>query len=198
MSRYEAFWHDSQDVPILWVGLLFSTNWPLPLEGSAMLDTRRIHQYRPSCPSDIAQLRLHRVHYATGCLQGHTVLTGNLRQHRSPNGLPSDPSHFPRLAPLQRKMQRRMWSTVLPGGISLALKMKSMASSTIPVPRTAHLLILTGQLNICGGRRRFVRLLATGWCRLTSLASLELHHILHRETCPGGQLHTMCWRVSSI
>lgn len=35
-------------------------------------------------------------------------------------------------------------------------------------------------------------------CIDASLGSLELQDLLDRETCPGGQLHTMRWRVSSI
>lgn len=35
-------------------------------------------------------------------------------------------------------------------------------------------------------------------CLTASLGMLNIQHILDEETCPGGQLHTMRWRVSSI
>lgn len=35
-------------------------------------------------------------------------------------------------------------------------------------------------------------------CLDASLEALAIQHILDEETCPGGQLHTMRWRVTSI
>ncbi|RHZ44740.1 putative transcription factor [Aspergillus thermomutatus] len=35
-------------------------------------------------------------------------------------------------------------------------------------------------------------------CLDASLETLAIQHILDEETCPGGQLHTMRWRVTSI
>ncbi|KAL8702572.1 MAG: hypothetical protein Q9201_004252 [Fulgogasparrea decipioides] len=35
-------------------------------------------------------------------------------------------------------------------------------------------------------------------CLDASLGMLQIQHILDEETCPGGQLHTMRWRVSSM
>jgi hypothetical protein len=35
-------------------------------------------------------------------------------------------------------------------------------------------------------------------CLDASLGMLQIQHVLDEETCPGGQLHTMRWRVTSI
>ncbi len=35
-------------------------------------------------------------------------------------------------------------------------------------------------------------------CLDASLGMLHIQHVLHEETCPGGQLHMMRWRLSSI
>lgn len=35
-------------------------------------------------------------------------------------------------------------------------------------------------------------------CVVASLGMLQIQHVLDEETCPGGQLHTMRWRVTSI
>lgn len=35
-------------------------------------------------------------------------------------------------------------------------------------------------------------------CLDASLSTLQIQHVLDEETCPGGQLHSMRWRVTSI
>lgn len=91
-------------------------------------------------------------------------------------------------------------------------KMKSMTASITETPHVimtrlyiSHLLY-KGQIML---HRRFVLVEPTSTddasyfysrkaCLDASLGMLRIQHILDEETCPGGQLHMMRWRVSSI
>lgn len=91
-------------------------------------------------------------------------------------------------------------------------RMKSMTASITDSPQVimsrlfiSHL-FYKGQIML---HRRFVLLESTSAdedsfyysrkaCLDASLGMLHLQHILDAETCPGGQLHMMRWRVSSI
>ncbi|KAL4908907.1 hypothetical protein BDW74DRAFT_187388 [Aspergillus multicolor] len=92
------------------------------------------------------------------------------------------------------------------------LRMKSMAASLTDSPQLIvarlfiHHMFLKGQVML---HRRFLFAQARPQsnasyeysrkvCLDASLASLEIQHILDEETRPGGQLHTMRWRVTSI
>jgi hypothetical protein len=92
------------------------------------------------------------------------------------------------------------------------LKMKSMAASVTDPPQVimARLFIshmfYKGQIML---HRRFLYLESPSQdedsfaysrrsCLDASLNMLQIQHTLDEETCPGGQLHTMRWRVSSI
>ena len=91
-------------------------------------------------------------------------------------------------------------------------KMKSMTASITDSPQVimsrlfiSHL-FYKGQIML---HRRFVLMESTSAdegsffysrkaCLDASLGMLHIQHILDEETCPGGQLHMMRWRVSSI
>ncbi|KAL3466175.1 putative fungal-specific transcription factor [Aspergillus heterothallicus] len=91
------------------------------------------------------------------------------------------------------------------------LKMKSMAASLTDSPHIIisrlfiQHMIYKGQVML---HRRFVYMQASKnedaykysqkACIDASLGSLEIQHMLDEETRPGGQLHTMRWRVTSI
>ena len=92
-----------------------------------------------------------------------------------------------------------------------AFKMKSMTASITDSPQVimsrlfiSHL-IYRGQIML---HRRFVImepsadqgsfLYSRKACLDASIGILQIQHILDEETCPGGQLHSMRWRVSSI
>ncbi|KAL3453311.1 fungal-specific transcription factor domain-containing protein [Aspergillus insuetus] len=95
--------------------------------------------------------------------------------------------------------------------IPTPLKMKSMAASLTDSPQAiiSRLFIqhmfYKGQVML---HRRFVFAQASeseenhnysqNACIDASLGSLEIQHILDEETRPGGQLHVMRWRVTSI
>ena len=91
-------------------------------------------------------------------------------------------------------------------------KMKSMTASITDSPQVimsrlyiSHL-FYKGQIML---HRRFVLIESTSAdegsfvysckaCLDASIGILHIQHILDEETCPGGQLHMMRWRVSSI
>ena len=91
-------------------------------------------------------------------------------------------------------------------------KMKSMTASITDSPQVimsrlfiSHL-FYKGQIML---HRRFLLMESTSAdedlffysrkaCLDASLGMLHIQHILDEETCPGGQLHMMRWRVSSI
>lgn len=91
-------------------------------------------------------------------------------------------------------------------------KMKSMTASITDFPQVimsrlfiSHL-FYKGQITL---HRRFVLMESTSVdedlflysrkaCLDASLGMLHIQHVLDEETCPGGQLHMMRWRVSSI
>lgn len=90
-------------------------------------------------------------------------------------------------------------------------KMKSMTASITDSPEVimsrlfiSHL-IYKGQIML---HRRFVIMESSAdegsfkysrkACLDASIGILQIQHILDEETCPGGQLHSMRWRVSSI
>lgn len=91
-------------------------------------------------------------------------------------------------------------------------KMKSLTASITESPQVimsrlfiSHL-FYKGQIML---HRRFVLVESTSAdedslvyshkaCLDASLGMLRIQHILDEETCPGGQLHMMRWRVSSI
>ncbi|KAL4866278.1 hypothetical protein BDV12DRAFT_137809 [Aspergillus spectabilis] len=95
--------------------------------------------------------------------------------------------------------------------IPLPLQVKPMAASLTDTPQVivARLFIrhmfYKGQVML---HRRFVQMkrsqdediysYSRKTCVDASLRSLEIQHVLDEETCPGGQLHTMRWRVTSI
>ncbi|GFF83644.1 uncharacterized transcriptional regulatory protein C1F7.11c [Aspergillus udagawae] len=92
------------------------------------------------------------------------------------------------------------------------LQMKPMAASVTDSPQVilARLFIrhmfYKGQITL---HRRFLYMRSPSQnedvfdysrkaCLDASLESLAIQHVLDEETCPGGQLHTMRWRVTSI
>ncbi|RDW81235.1 putative transcription factor [Aspergillus mulundensis] len=96
--------------------------------------------------------------------------------------------------------------------IPSALRMKPLASSLTDSPQLIvarlfiHHMFLKGQVML---HRRFLSAqtypqgdtsyeYSRRTCLDASLASLEIQHILDEETRPGGQLHAMRWRVTSI
>ncbi|KAL5001796.1 fungal-specific transcription factor domain-containing protein [Aspergillus recurvatus] len=96
--------------------------------------------------------------------------------------------------------------------IPYPLRMKPLAASLTDSPQLIvarlfiHHMFLKGQVML---HRRFLYSKAhspsdAGYeysrktCLDASLRSLEIQHVLDEETRPGGQLHTMRWRVTSI
>lgn len=91
-------------------------------------------------------------------------------------------------------------------------KMKSMTASITDSPQVIMSRLFISHLYYKGQimlHRRFVLRESTSAdedsfsysrkaCLDASLGMLHIQHILDEETCPGGQLHMMRWRVSSI
>lgn len=87
------------------------------------------------------------------------------------------------------------------------LKMRPIASSITDSPQLimsrlflSHM-FYKGQIML---HRRFLRwqedatVYSRKSCLDAALGTLQIQHILDEETCPGGQLHMMRWRISSI
>ena len=97
-------------------------------------------------------------------------------------------------------------------GIPQPFKMKSMTASITDSPQLIMSRLWIGHLIYKGQimlHRRFVLTDSTSakegsfsysrkTCFDASIGMLSIQHILDEETCPGGQLHMMRWRISSI
>ncbi|RAL05410.1 uncharacterized protein BO80DRAFT_397956 [Aspergillus ibericus CBS 121593] len=146
--EYEAFWADPLNVPIMWLGLLFSMIC-LGVQASdasaalreleAKQQTLQIETYREKvvqcllmgeytkCGPYVLETVIHYV-YIEFCLHRDAdqdiwfllALEVNLAMRM---GYHRDPSHFPDLTPLQGEMRRRLWATVLLGDILISSQM---------------------------------------------------------------------------
>ncbi|PLB46424.1 hypothetical protein P170DRAFT_387278 [Aspergillus steynii IBT 23096] len=148
LRQYEAFWATPLDVPIMWIGLLFSMMC-LAVQASTVSDTATSHEtdqhrrqielyhekvvqcllmgeYTKSGPHALETL-IHYV-YIEFCLHPDAdrdiwfllSLEVNLAMRM---GYHRDPSHFPGITPLQGEMRRRMWATVLLGDVLISSQM---------------------------------------------------------------------------
>lgn len=146
--QYEAFWADPTVAPIIWIGLLFSMiclacvaadtsdlsqrNDAKQQSSQALLYREKIVQclimgeYTKSGPY-VLETIIHYV-YVESCLRPDAnkdiwyllALEVNLAMRM---GYHRDPSHFPKISPLQGEMRRRLWTTVLLGDILLSSQM---------------------------------------------------------------------------
>lgn len=87
------------------------------------------------------------------------------------------------------------------------LRMRPMASSITDSSQLIMSRLFLGHMFYKGQimlHRRFLRwredatVYSRKACLDASLGMLQIQHILDEETCPGGQLHMMRWRISSI
>ena len=92
------------------------------------------------------------------------------------------------------------------------LRMKPMAASVTDSPQIIMSRLFISHMFYRGQtmlHRRFLHMASSSKdedsfaysrnaCLDASLGSLQIQHILDEETCPGGQLHTLRWRMSSI
>lgn len=87
------------------------------------------------------------------------------------------------------------------------LRMRPIASSITDSPQLIMSRLFLGHMFHKGQimlHRRFLRwkedatVYSRKACLDASLGTLQIQHILDEETCPGGQLHMMRWRISSI
>lgn len=145
--QYEAFWSDPSDVPIIWIGLLFSmiclallasdaadTAQGDPEHRSLQVDLYRektvqcliMGEYTKSGPH-VLETFIHYVYIelilrddADKDIWSLFALEVNLAMRM---GYHRDPSHFQGISPLHAEMRRRLWATVLQGDILVPSQM---------------------------------------------------------------------------
>ncbi|KAH6637281.1 hypothetical protein F5144DRAFT_570122 [Chaetomium tenue] len=147
LQQYEAFWTNVSNVPVVWVGLLFSmiclallasdasdTAHGDPEHRSLQIDLYRekavqcliIGEYTKSGPY-VLETVIHYL-YIELILRGDADkdiwflfgLEVNLAMRM---GYHRDPSHFPGISPLQSEIRRRLWATVLQGDMLISTQM---------------------------------------------------------------------------
>ncbi|KAI1421820.1 fungal-specific transcription factor domain-containing protein [Xylaria sp. FL1777] len=148
LREYEAFWENSDGVPIAWLGLLFSMlclavmasdahdsgysseadhqSFQIDLYREKIVQCLIMSEYTKPSPSVLEAV----IHYlyvefllgpdAQDDLWFLLALEVNMAMRM---GYHRDPSHFPEIPPLQAEMRRRLWSTVLLGDILISSQM---------------------------------------------------------------------------
>lgn len=147
ISQYEMFWTNSSEVPIIWVGLLFSMIC-LALQASDASDTAhgdpeqralQIDLYREKTVQCLLMGNYTRggaytletlIHYIYIELNLHGDATkdtwsliGLEVNLAIQMGYHRDPCHFPAITPLQGEMRRRLWATVIQGDVLISTQM---------------------------------------------------------------------------
>ncbi|PWY74311.1 hypothetical protein BO70DRAFT_372948 [Aspergillus heteromorphus CBS 117.55] len=143
LREYEAFWANPLEVPIAWVGLLFSmmclavmASDPAEGEANRSLQIDLYHEKTVQClvigeytkpgpyvlETVIHYLYIEMVHHPDAdrhiwfLLSLEVNMAFRMGYHR-------DPSHFPGLSPLQGEMRRRLWATVVMSDVLLSSQM---------------------------------------------------------------------------